>query len=179
MPNHTPKHPKLHHATPNSIQYSNYIKCTAPNYSNTLTKRTTQKYNCFTNHLQTTRAIPITLNSTKLQQPTTQYETTLITSLLFNRFISPYFCLEQRRARNSSDFWRRARDHGKGKEESQSTCRPFSPSCLPLRENIHRERGTSRNVWQSNSTELHKGTTLKIIANCKTTALSLVLSGIT
>ena len=71
MPNHTPKHPKLHHATPNSIQYSNYIKCTAPNYSNTLTKRTTQKYNCFTNHFQTTRAIPITLNSTKLQQPTT------------------------------------------------------------------------------------------------------------
>ena len=71
MPNHTPKHPKLHHATPNSIQYSNYIKCTAPNYSNTLTKITTQKYNCFANHLQTTRAIPITLNSTKLQQPTT------------------------------------------------------------------------------------------------------------
>lgn len=69
MPNYTPKRPKLRHATPNSIQYSNYIKCTAPNYSNTLTKRTTQKYNCFTNHLQTTRAIPITL--TKLPQPTT------------------------------------------------------------------------------------------------------------
>ena len=175
MPNHTPKHPKLHHATPNSIQYSNYIKCTAPNYSNTLTKRTTQKYNCFTTHWQTTRAIPITLNSTKLQQ----YETTLITSHLFNCFISPYFSLEQRRARNSSDFWRRARDHGKGKEESRSTCRPFSPSCLPLRANIHRERIASGNVWQSNSTELHKRTTLKIIANCKTTALSLVLSVIT
>lgn len=151
MPNHTPKHPKLHHATPNSIQYSNYIKCTAPNYCNTLTKRTTQKYNCLPNHLQTTRAIPITHwtvpnYNNRLQQ----YETTLITSLLFNRFISPYFSLEQRRARNSSDFWRRARDYGKRKEESQSTCRPFSPSCLPLRANIHRKRGTTRNIWQSN-----------------------------
>ena len=71
MPNYTPKHPKLRDATPNSIQYFNYTKCTAPNYSNTLTKRTTQKYNCFTNHLQTTRAIPITLKRPKLQQATT------------------------------------------------------------------------------------------------------------
>ena len=179
MPNHTPKHPKLHHATPNSIQYSNYIKCTAPNYSNTLTKITTQKYNCFTNHLQTTRAIPITLNSTKLQQPTTTIWNYINYLPPFQSLHFPYFSLKQRRARNSSDFWRRARDHGKGKEESQSTCRPFCPSCLALRANIHRERGTSRNVWQSNSTELHKGTTLKIIANCKTTALSLVLSVIT
>lgn len=179
MPNHTPKHPKLHHATPNSIQYSNYIKCTAPNYSNTLTKITTQKYNCFTNHLQTTRAIPITLNSTKLQQPTT-------TIWNYINYLPPFqllhFPVLFSRTKASTELeWlsTKSKGHGKWKEESRSTCRPFSPSCLPLRANIHRERVASGNVWQSNSTELHKRTTLKIIANCKTTALSLVLSVIT
>lgn len=160
----TPKYTKLRHATSNCIKYTNYTKFTAPNYSNT-----TQKYNCCTNYLQTTWAIPITLNSTKLQQPTTTIWKYII---YLPPFQSLHFSLQQRRARNSSDFWRRARDYGRGIEESRSMCRPFSPSRPPLRANLHRERDASENVWQSNRTELHNGTTLNIIANCKTTALS-------
>ena len=55
--------------------------------------------------------------------------------------------LGKRRARNASDWWRRARDQGKGKEGRFSVrfsaVSPVSPSRLLLRANFHRER----DVW--------------------------------
>ena len=50
----------------------------------------------------------------------------------------------KRRARNASDWWWTAGDHGKGTDGGQS---PLSPSRLPLRAHFHRKRA----VWVGGS----------------------------
>ena len=51
-----------------------------------------------------------------------------------------WFFAWQRRARNASDCWWTARDHGKGTDVRRSS---LSPSRLPLRAHFHRKR----DVW--------------------------------
>ena len=55
-------------------------------------------------------------------------------SLLLRHFVC------QRRARNASDWWWSASDHGKSTDGRRSQSHPLSPSRLPLRAYFHRER---------------------------------------
>ena len=69
----------------------------------------------------------------------------------------------QRRARNASDWWRNARDHGEAKEERWSTTNPFSLSRPPSRASFHRERERRLGTRQGRcSVEIDCGTGLCI-----------------